>query len=87
MPELPKQRRERYVPYGLTPYDANVLVEQQDIAYFYIRVCGTITVVDNQTGEEVCEIEIDKLSGSASFVPNDRLASCFKTLGVKLAKL
>ena len=38
MPELPAHRRKRYVSYGLTPYDANVLVEQQDIAYFYDKV-------------------------------------------------
>ncbi len=38
MPELPQKRRERYVSYGLTPYDANVLVEQQDIALFYDKV-------------------------------------------------
>ena len=38
MPELPAHRRARYVSYGLTPYDANVLVEQQDIAYFYDKV-------------------------------------------------
>ena len=35
MPELPQARRNRYVGYGLTAYDANVLVEQQDIALFY----------------------------------------------------
>ena len=35
MPELPQKRRERYVSYGLSAYDANILVEQQDIAYFY----------------------------------------------------
>ncbi len=38
MPELPQKRRERYVSYGLSAYDANVLVEQQDIAYFYDKV-------------------------------------------------
>ena len=38
MPELPQARRNRYVSYGLTPYDANVLVEQQDIALFYDKV-------------------------------------------------
>ena len=38
MPELPAKRRERYMSYGLTPYDTNVLVEQQDIAYFYDKV-------------------------------------------------
>ena len=38
MPELPQARRNRYVGYGLTPYDANVLVEQQDIALFYDKV-------------------------------------------------
>ncbi len=35
MPELPAKRRERYISLGLTPYDANVLVEQMDIALFY----------------------------------------------------
>ena len=35
MPELPQARRQRYVSYGLSPYDANVLVEQKDIALFY----------------------------------------------------
>ena len=58
-----------------------------DIAEFYIRIVGTITVVDNETGEEVCTIEIDKLKGFASYVPNSRLYSCFQTLGQKLAKL
>ena len=38
MPELPKERRARYVSLGLTPYDANVIVEQQDLAYFFDKV-------------------------------------------------
>lgn len=38
MPELPQARRERYISLGLTPYDANVLVEQMDIALFYDKV-------------------------------------------------
>ncbi|MBR6162952.1 Asp-tRNA(Asn)/Glu-tRNA(Gln) amidotransferase subunit GatB [bacterium] len=38
MPELPKARRNRYVSLGLTPYDANVLVEQQNLAYFFDKV-------------------------------------------------
>jgi hypothetical protein len=58
-----------------------------DIAEFYIRIVGTISVVDNETGEEVCVIEIDKLKGSASYVPDVRLFNCFQTLGIKLAKL
>jgi len=35
MPELPAKRRERYMSYGLSAYDANVLTGRQDIAYFY----------------------------------------------------
>lgn len=58
-----------------------------DIAEFYIRINGTISVVNNETGEEVCQIEINKLAGSASYVPNVRLYSCFQTLGNKLAKM
>ena len=41
MPELPQKRRERYVSYGLSAYDANVLVEQQDIAYFYDKAVNS----------------------------------------------
>ncbi len=35
MPELPLQKIERYVGLGLSEYDANVIVNQMDIALFY----------------------------------------------------
>ncbi len=35
MPELPNAKRKRYVDAGLTPYDANVIVEQQDMSKFF----------------------------------------------------
>lgn len=38
MPELPLQKVERYVGLGLSEYDANVIVNQMDIALFYDEV-------------------------------------------------
>ncbi len=39
MPELPVQRRHRFVEaYGLTDYDAGVLTEEQDLADYYEKV-------------------------------------------------
>lgn len=35
MPELPCAKRQRYVDSGLTPYDANVIVEQQEMSKFF----------------------------------------------------
>lgn len=58
-----------------------------EIASFYIRIEGTISVVNNETGEEVCSIEIKKLGGNASYVPDTRLFSCFQELGLSFAKL
>lgn len=38
MPELPQAKRNRYVELGLTPYDANVIVEQMETALFFDEV-------------------------------------------------
>ena len=78
---------EEEAKYTITVHVLDLERKVFDIAEFYIRIVGTITVVDNETGEEVCTIEIDKLKGDASYVPNSRLYSCFQTLGMKLAKL
>lgn len=38
MPELPKQRFERYTSLGLSEYDANILIAQMEIALFFDEV-------------------------------------------------
>lgn len=38
MPELPEAKRNRYVGLGLSEYDANVIVEQFETAYFFDKV-------------------------------------------------
>ena len=38
MPELPEQKRERYMSLGLNEYDASVIVEQMDLAMFFDKV-------------------------------------------------
>jgi aspartyl-tRNA(Asn)/glutamyl-tRNA(Gln) amidotransferase subunit B len=41
VPELPEQRRKRYVEMGLTDYDANVLVSDKELADFFEKVVGS----------------------------------------------
>ncbi len=38
MPELPSQKRQRYMGLGLSEYDANVIVEQMGLALFFDKV-------------------------------------------------
>ena len=38
MPELPEQKRQRYMGLGLSEYDASVVVEQMDLAMFFDEV-------------------------------------------------
>ena len=38
MPELPEQKRQRYMDLGLSEYDAGVVVEQMDLAIFFDKV-------------------------------------------------
>lgn len=38
MPELPSQKRQRYMDLGLSEYDANVIVEQMGLALFFDEV-------------------------------------------------
>ncbi|MBR2526432.1 Asp-tRNA(Asn)/Glu-tRNA(Gln) amidotransferase subunit GatB [bacterium] len=38
MPELPEQKRQRYMSIGLSEYDAGVVVEQMDLAMFFDEV-------------------------------------------------
>lgn len=44
LPELPDARRARYVAdYGLTPYDAHVLVLEKETAVFYEELAKGVT--------------------------------------------
>ncbi len=56
IPELPNQRRKRYVSYGLSSYDADVLVAQQDIALFYdkaVELKADPKIADNFLMKEI----------------------------------
>lgn len=54
---------------------------------FFIRVYGTIEVVDLATDTPICEIIVKGHAGGDDFVPEDRLSKCFKSLAEKLLKL
>ena len=66
MPELPKAKVERYMGLGLSEYDANVIVNQMDIALFYDEVIkGEVNakVASNfLTGEIAAYLKEEKLS-------------------------
>jgi len=54
---------------------------------FYALCTGTIVVEEIASGEVVCTAQFTREEGDADYVPNDRLASCFKALGEAIAKL
>ena len=51
---------------------------------FFSRVYGNIEVIDLQTEAVVCKIEVDGHRGGDDFVPEDRLAKCFRALAENL---
>lgn len=53
----------------------------------YVLCWGSIEVIDMTNGQSVCTIEIDGANGAGDFVPNDRFAKCFETVGETLAKM
>ena len=45
-----------------------------------------VTIVEIATNEVVCTIEVDEEEGLCDYVPNDRIASCFRSIAKELAK-
>src|SRR5207302_9758338 len=78
--ELPAARRERFeTEYGLSPYDANVLVEQgQDVADYYdavARTTGEFKLASNWIQQDVLRTVKEKKLALAEFpVHPDALA-------------
>lgn len=66
MPELPQAKRDRYVELGLTPYDANVIVEQMETALFFdevIKLGTNVKMVSNfLMGEVTAYLKENKLT-------------------------
>jgi aspartyl-tRNA(Asn)/glutamyl-tRNA(Gln) amidotransferase subunit B len=78
--ELPAQRRQRFeADYGLSPYDANVLVEQgQEVADYYdavARATGEYKLASNWVQQDVLRVAKERKVGLADFpVRPDTLA-------------
>ena len=53
---------------------------------FYIRLYGTLEVIDLSTGNSVAKFIIDGVNGGADYVQTDRFAKSFAKLGKTLAK-
>ena len=54
---------------------------------FYALCTGTIVVEEIASGEIVCTAKVSREGGDPDYVPNDRLAKCFKALGMATAKM
>ena len=65
MPELPQQKRERYMSLGLSEYDASVIVEQMGLALFFDKVlelgANPKTAVNFIMGEIAAYLKEEKL--------------------------
>lgn len=53
---------------------------------YHVKVYGTLTVIDNATGETVCAYDIDGVSGGDDFVETERFEKSFSELGKVLLK-
>ena len=65
MPELPDEKRRRYIGLGLSEYDASVIVEQMNLALFFDEVlkagANAKTAVNFLTGEIAAYLKEEKL--------------------------
>ncbi len=78
MPELPAQKRARYQSLGLSEYDANVVVEQMELALFFDRVlelgANAKTAVNFIMGEIAAYLKEEKLELSETKLTPENLA-------------
>ena len=75
MPELPQAKRDKYVELGLTPYDANVIVEQMETALFFdevIKLGTNVKMASNfLMGEVTAYLKENKLTiNETKLTPN-----------------
>ena len=84
MPELPKAKVERYMGLGLSEYDANVIVNQMDLALFYDEVIkGNInpkTASNFLTGEIAAYLKEEKISINDSKLTVENFISLLELL-------
>lgn len=78
MPELPAQKRARYQSLGLSEYDANVVVEQMELALFFDRVlelgANAKTAVNFIMGEIAAYLKEEKLELAQTKLSPENLA-------------
>ena len=84
MPELPKAKVERYMGLGLSEYDANVIVNQMDLALFYDEVIkGNVnpkTASNFLTGEIAAYLKEEKISINDSKLTVENFISLLELL-------
>ena len=78
--------------YMMTVHILNMDRKQCSHSMFWGQMClkftGDVTVVDIESGETVCVVEIDGYKGQrGDFEPNDRIVKGFNELGWKIATL
>lgn len=52
----------------------------------YIKIFGNLSLIDNTTGEELCKIQIDGISGRSDYSPDDRFRRSFDKLAKTVVK-
>jgi len=78
MPELPDEKRQRYINLGLSEYDAGIIVEQMDLALFFDEIlklgANAKISVNFLMGEVAAYLSKEKLSIGESKLTPENLA-------------
>jgi aspartyl-tRNA(Asn)/glutamyl-tRNA(Gln) amidotransferase subunit B len=77
MPELPEQKRQRYMEKGLSEYDAGVIVEQMETALFFDQVIDKVsnikTAVNYLMGDITAYLKENKINITETKLTPERL--------------
>lgn len=87
MPELPSQKRQRYMDLGLSEYDASVIVEQMGLALFFDKVlelgANPKTAVNFIMGEIAAYLKEEHIEISETKLTPDNLAELISLIEKK----
>jgi aspartyl-tRNA(Asn)/glutamyl-tRNA(Gln) amidotransferase subunit B len=77
MPELPEQKRQRYIDKGLSEYDARVIVEQMETALFFDQVIDKVsnikTALNYLMGDITAYLKENKININETKLTPERL--------------
>lgn len=84
MPELPQAKRKRYINLGLSDYDAGIIVEQMELAFFFDEIlklnANAKIAVNFLMGEIAAYLKDEKLSINETKLTPENLAELVKLI-------